>query len=105
MNPIRSMVVGVAGVSMLVLLSTAPAFAADDTSYVGPPPPPVTTVAPAQSDPVVVVQPATVTRSTPVSGSLPFTGGDVAGLTLAGAGLTAVGAGLVVRSRRRRVLA
>jgi LPXTG-motif cell wall-anchored protein len=103
MNPIRSMVVGVAGVSMLVLVTAGPAFAADDTSYVGPPPPSVTTVAPAHTDPAVVVAAATATSSAPVSGSLPFTGGDVAGLTLAGAGLTAVGAGLVVRSRRRRL--
>ncbi len=101
MNPIRSLVVGVAGASLVVLVSAGPVWAADDSSYVGPPPPSVTTVAPAHTEPAVVVKAATT--SAPVSGSLPFTGGDVAGLTIVGAGLTAVGAGLVVRNRRRRL--
>lgn len=103
MNPIRTMVAGVAGASMLVLLSAGPVWAADGSAYVGPPPPSVSVAPITASNPGVTVKAATVTTSAPVSGALPFTGGDVAGLTLVGAGLTAVGAGLVARNRRRRL--
>ncbi|MCU1459439.1 MAG: hypothetical protein JWL73_3531 [Actinomycetia bacterium] len=99
----RTAMTAFVGASMLVLVSAGPTFAADGTAYVGPPPPPVTTVAPASTAPTVVVKAVTATSPAPVSGALPFTGGDVAGLTLAGAALTALGAGIVVRNRRRRL--
>ena len=60
-------------------------------------------VAPAvQGTTAVQVAPSSAVQQTaPASGSLPFTGGDVAGLTAAGLGLLGAGMVLVRRNRVR----
>jgi hypothetical protein len=69
-----------------------PAALADD--YTGPPPS-------VPSDPQVL--PATIEDPAPKGESLPFTGADVAQMTLIGAGAVVVGTVAVRRGRRRLI--
>jgi hypothetical protein len=89
-------------------LPATAAFAVDD--YPVPPP---ATVSPNNTDrePTAEVESATVTKSSSgtgtevlgaqvTRGSLPFTGGDIAGIAAIGVGAVAVGAVMVKRGRR-----
>jgi LPXTG-motif cell wall-anchored protein len=84
----------------VAMLATGAAAAyADSASYTSPN---VTvTQEPPKSGPVGPGEPASSTTSEP-GGGLPFTGGDIAAMSLVGLGAVAAGTALVVRSRRRR---
>jgi hypothetical protein len=78
------------GTSIVVAGTVLPAGVAMAADYPGPPPP---SVSPNQT--TTQVKAATKTAST-----LPFTGGDVAGLAVIGAGAVLAGTVMVRRSRR-----
>ncbi|MGZ4735504.1 MAG: hypothetical protein ACXV8R_07855 [Acidimicrobiia bacterium] len=86
-----SRVVGLGALMLLGLLVPVTAAAAADYPNGGTPP----SVSPNQAG--TTVEAKTVTQST---GTLPFTGGDVAGLAAIGAATAGVGFVLVRRSRR-----
>jgi hypothetical protein len=79
-----------AGVVTLGVLAPTAAFAVDYPNGGSTPP---------QSDPGTHVEAATTSNG---SSSLPFTGGDVAGLTAIGGGAIVIGGLLAHRARRSR---
>jgi hypothetical protein len=98
----------VIAVAAATAIPATAAFAAND--YPVPPPPVVNpdTVTRPRSDPATVASATATKSSTEVlgaqvtRGSIPFTGGDVAGLAAIGAGAVAVGAVMVKRTRRAK---
>jgi hypothetical protein len=78
------------GTSVVVLATVVPAGVAAAADYPGPPGPDVT------PNSESTVQPSTTTNPS----TLPFTGGDVAGLALIGVGAALAGTVMVRRSRR-----
>lgn len=107
-------VLGAAAVVGLVGIALAPAALADSTSttdnYPTPPPTASTTSSStvAVAPTVVTAPPAQVqgTQATNTSsGTLPFTGGDVAGLAIIGGGIALVGGVMVHQARRNRATA
>lgn len=88
--------VAAAGIVAGVVLVPTAAFA-DSEPYISASPP-----APTHHDPIPQVVQTTGAKT---SGTLPFTGGDVAGLAAIGAGSALVGTALVRHARRARVAA
>jgi len=86
-------VAAASGIVLGVLAPGAAAFAVDYPGGGTPPSNPTTDVGGTEVKGVQVSK----------GSSLPFTGGDVAGLAAIGSGAAAVGGLLVMRSRRRRV--
>lgn len=90
--PARARRVLVAGAIAFSVLAPSAAFAASYPNGGSTPPSSV--------DPGTHVEAATATQSG--SSSLPFTGGDVAGLAAVGGGAIVIGGLLATRTRRRR---
>lgn len=78
------------GTSVVVLATVVPAGVAAAVDYPGPPGPDITPTSESNVKPSTSTNPST----------LPFTGGDVAGLALIGVGAALAGTVLVRRSRR-----
>jgi len=79
------------GTSVVVIATVVPAGVAAAVDYPGPPGPEVT-----PNNTESAVRPSRATNPS----TLPFTGGDIAGLALIGAGAALAGTVLVRRSRR-----
>ena len=86
-------VAAASGIVLGVLVPTTAAFAADYPGGTTPPPP---------ADPGSKVAATTATHS---SSTLPFTGGDVAGLAVIGAGAALAGVVMVRQSKKHRATA